>query len=68
MSGLWGKTRLHESPWDSQLWLGVVEAATVPAALLAPRGGAGLGLFTRVIQSESDCCCGYLADLLQLLV
>lgn len=43
MSGLWGKTRLDESPWDSQLWLGVVEAATVPAALLAPRGGAGLG-------------------------
>lgn len=67
MSGLRGETRLDESPWDSQLWLEAVEAAAVPTAPLATWGWAGLGRCAHVIQSESDCCCDYSADLLQLL-
>lgn len=30
--------RLNESPWDSQPWPGAAEAATMPAAPLAPWG------------------------------
>lgn len=65
MSGLWG----------GQGWMRALGIATRAWGRrrwpLCPQHhwphGAGLGHFARVIQSESDCWCGYLADLLQLL-
>lgn len=52
--------RLDDSPW-----FGAAEVTTIATTLLALQGWAGH--FTHVSQSESDCCCGYLAELLQLL-
>lgn len=62
VSVLWGKMWLDESLWDIQLWPGVVEAATMPKALLAPWSWAGT-----VHSCHSKwvrLCCGCVADLL----
>lgn len=50
---------------DDSPWFGAAEVTTIATTPLALQGWAGH--FTHVSQSESDYCCGYLADLLQLL-